>query len=69
MADKFWLVVVAPLTDFTIAQMRALKIYSRSEEAYPNRADLKQNTKYDDLGEGVCCLENGKEMHLALSRV
>jgi hypothetical protein len=39
----------APLTDFTIAQMRALKIYSRSEEAYPNRADLKQNTKYDDF--------------------
>jgi hypothetical protein len=42
MADKFWLVVVAPLTDFTIAQMRALKIYSRSEEAYPNRADLNK---------------------------
>jgi hypothetical protein len=36
--NKFWLVVVKPLTDFTIAQMRALKIYSRSEEAYPNRA-------------------------------
>jgi hypothetical protein len=36
----------APLTDFTIAQMRALKIYSRSEEAYPNRAD-KTKHKYD----------------------
>ena len=54
----------APLTDFTIAQMRALKIYSRSEEEYPNRAldlDKTQNTMI--LGEGacVCCLEIGKK--------
>ena len=48
MADKFLVGgSEAPLTDFTIAQMRALKIYSRSEEDYPNRAldlDKKQNT-------------------------
>jgi hypothetical protein len=71
MADKFWL-VVAPLTDFTIAQMRALKIYSRSEEAYPNRADLNKKTQSTMIlgeGAGVCCLENGKENALALSKV
>jgi hypothetical protein len=45
----------APLTDFTIAQMRALKIYSRSEEAYPNRADLNK-TQSTILGEGECLL-------------
>ena len=64
MADKF---IVggseAPLTDFTIAQMRALKIYSNSTEAYPNRAlDLKKKQSTMILGEGagVCCLEIGK---------
>lgn len=66
----------APLTDFTIAQMRALKIYANVDElnpesidAYPNRAadfEKKQNTLI--LGEGcaVCCLEIGhKENALA----
>ena len=65
MADKFLVGgSEAPLTDFTIAQMRALKIYSRSEEAYPNRAfDLnkKQNTMILGEGAGVCCLEIGKK--------
>ncbi|NRT16277.1 3-oxoacyl-(acyl-carrier-protein) synthase [Flavobacterium sp. 28A] len=54
----------APLTDFTIAQMRALKIYSRSDEEYPNRAlDLKKTQNTMILGEGaaVCCLEIGKK--------
>ena len=54
----------APLTDFTIAQMRALKIYSRSEEEYPNRAlDLGKTQNTMILGEGaaVCCLEIGKK--------
>jgi 3-oxoacyl-(acyl-carrier-protein) synthase len=54
----------APLTDFTIAQMRALKIYSRSEEEYPNRAldlDKTQNTMILGEGAGVCCLEIGKK--------
>ena len=65
MADKFLVGgSEAPLTDFTIAQMRALKIYSRSEEDYPNRAldlDKKQNTMILGEGAGVCCLEIGKK--------
>ena len=65
MADKFLVGgSEAPLTDFTIAQMRALKIYSRSEEAYPNRAlDLEKTQSTMILGEGagVCCLEIGKK--------
>ena len=65
MADKFLVGgSEAPLTDFTIAQMRALKIYSRSEEDYPNRAldlEKKQNTLILGEGAGVCCLEIGKK--------
>ncbi|MBG6186942.1 beta-ketoacyl synthase N-terminal-like domain-containing protein [Flavobacterium sp. CAN_S2] len=65
MADKFLVGgSEAPLTDFTIAQMRALKIYSNSTEEYPNRAlDLKkkQNTMILGEGAGVCCLEIGKK--------
>ena len=64
MADKFLVGgSEAPLTDFTIGQMRALKIYSKSEDKYPNRAlDLnkKQNTMILGEGAGVCCLEIGK---------
>ena len=56
----------APLTDFTIAQMQALKIYSNSNEnsEYPNRAlDLNKKKNTLILGEGaaVCCLEIGKK--------
>lgn len=54
----------APLTDFTIAQMRALKIYSNNKEAYPNLAldlEKKQNTMILGEGAGVCCLEIGKK--------
>jgi 3-oxoacyl-(acyl-carrier-protein) synthase len=56
----------APLTDFTIAQMHALKIYSNSNEnsEYPNRAlDLNKKKNTLILGEGaaVCCLEIGKK--------
>ncbi|MBW4361115.1 beta-ketoacyl synthase N-terminal-like domain-containing protein [Flavobacterium taihuense] len=65
MADKFLVGgSEAPLTDFTIGQMRALKIYSKSEEQYPNRAldlDKKQNTMILGEGAGVCCLEMGKK--------
>ncbi|HEX9151336.1 MAG TPA: beta-ketoacyl synthase N-terminal-like domain-containing protein [Flavobacterium sp.] len=65
MADKFLVGgSEAPLTDFTIAQMRALKIYSNGEETYPNRAlDLKKKQSSMILGEGagVCCLEIGKK--------
>jgi 3-oxoacyl-(acyl-carrier-protein) synthase len=63
MADKFLVGgSEAPLTDFTIGQMRALKIYSKSEDQYPNRAldlDKKQNTMILGEGAGVCCLEIG----------
>ncbi|MFV5694043.1 beta-ketoacyl synthase N-terminal-like domain-containing protein [Flavobacterium sp. LB3P122] len=65
MADKFMVGgSEAPLTDFTIAQMRALKIYSNSDETYPNRAldlEKKQSTMILGEGAGVCCLEIGKK--------
>lgn len=65
MVDKFLVGgSEAPLTDFTIAQMRALKIYSRNDDAYPNRAlDLEKTQNTMILGEGaaVCCLEIGKK--------
>jgi 3-oxoacyl-(acyl-carrier-protein) synthase len=65
MADKFLVGgSEAPLTAFTIAQMRALKIYSRSEDEYPNLAldiEKKQNTLILGEGAGVCCLELGKK--------
>ena len=65
MADKFLVGgSEAPLTDFTIAQMRALKIYSNSNEAYPNRAldlEKKQSTMILGEGAGVCCLEIGEK--------
>ena len=65
MTDKFLVGgSEAPLTDFTIAQMRALKIYSNSAEALPCRAlDLEKTQNTLILGEGaaVCCLEMGKK--------
>ena len=68
MADKFLIGgSEAPLTDFTIAQMRALKIYSRidqDEESWPNLAfDFKKTQNTMILGEGaaVCCLEAGEK--------
>lgn len=56
----------APLTDFTIAQMRALKIYSQTEaevQLWPNSAldfEKKKNTMVLGEGAAVCCLEAGK---------
>lgn len=68
MADKFLVGgSEAPLTDFTIAQMRALKIYSRinqEEEAWPNLAfdfEKTQNTMILGEGAAVCCLESGEK--------
>lgn len=65
MADKFLVGgSEAPLTNFTIAQMRALKIYSNSKEEYPNRAldfEKEINTMILGEGAGVCCLEIGKK--------
>ena len=65
MVDKFLIGgSEAPLTDFTIAQMRALKIYSHSEETYPNQAlnfEKKLNSMILGEGAAVCCLEMGKK--------
>lgn len=68
MADKFLVGgSEAPLTDFTIAQMRALKIYSRinqTEESWPNLAfdfEKTQNTMILGEAAGVCCLETGEK--------
>ena len=65
MAEKFLVGgSEAPLTPFTIAQMQALKIYSREvfDCYFPSRAlDLNKKQSSMILGEGaaVCCLENG----------
>ncbi|WP_035652904.1 beta-ketoacyl synthase N-terminal-like domain-containing protein [Flavobacterium sp. ASV13] len=68
MSDKFLVGgSEAPLTDFTIAQMRALKIYSRvdqEQEAWPNLAfdfEKTQNTMILGEGAAVCCLEAGEK--------
>jgi 3-oxoacyl-(acyl-carrier-protein) synthase len=68
MADKFLVGgSEAPLTDFTIAQMRALKIYSRidqTEASWPNLAfdfEKTQNTMILGEAAGVCCLEAGEK--------
>lgn len=70
MADKFLVGgSEAPLTDFTIAQMQALKIYAKegqdeSVQEYPCRAfdlDKKQNTMILGEGAAVCCLEIGRK--------
>lgn len=53
----------APLTPFTIAQMSALKIYSKEEGDYPCRAfDLAKTKSSMVLGEGaaMACLELGE---------
>ncbi|MEZ2413477.1 beta-ketoacyl synthase N-terminal-like domain-containing protein [Muriicola sp. E247] len=52
----------APLTPFTLAQMKALKIYSEGKDKYPCRAlDLDKNANSMVLGEGaaVACLQKG----------
>ena len=71
MADKFLVGgSEAPLTDFTIAQMRALKIYSNIQEYQPELAEWPcraldfektQNTLILGEGAAVCCLEMGKK--------
>ncbi len=63
MSDKFLVGgSEAPLTDFTIAQMKALKIYADSEDNHPCRAlDLSKTRNTMVLGEGaaMACLESG----------
>lgn len=65
MVDKFLVGgSEAPLTPFTIAQMKAMKIYAKEEQEYPCRAfDLEKKQNSMILGEGasVCCLEIGKK--------
>ncbi len=54
----------APLTPFTVAQMKALKIYSKEEGKYPCRAlDLEKTKNTMVLGEGasIACLEKGEK--------
>lgn len=53
----------APLTPFTLAQMKALRIYSRENGPYPCRAlDSGKSNNTMVLGEGaaMACLERGK---------
>ena len=65
MADKFLVGgSEAPLTDFTIAQMQAMKIYAKEIQDFPCRAldlDKTQNTMILGEGSAVCCLELGKK--------
>lgn len=67
MAEKFLVGgSEAPLTPFTIAQMNALKIYSKSQDQFPCRAfDMKKNQNSMVLGEGasVACLEIGEKQN------
>lgn len=54
----------APLTPFTVAQMHALKIYSKLDDEYPCRAlDIPKKNNTMVLGEGasIICLEEGKK--------
>ncbi len=73
MTDKFLVGgSEAPLTDFTVGQMRALKIYSNVDESqsqlgeWPNRAldlEKKQNTLILGEGAAICCLEIGRKQN------
>lgn len=54
----------APLTAFTIAQMKALKIYAKEDSVFPCKAfDLQKTKNSMVLGEGaaVACLELGEK--------
>lgn len=65
MADKFLVGgSEAPLTDFTIAQMKALKIYARENQEFPCRAldfDKIQNSMILGEGAAIACIEIGKK--------
>lgn len=58
MVDKFLVGgSEAPLTPFTIAQMQALKIYSRIKDEYPCRAfDFSKTENSMVIGEGACAI-------------
>lgn len=63
MSDKFLVGgSEAALTDFTIAQMQAMKIYARKDGQYPCRAfdlEKKENTMVIGEGASMICLEKG----------
>ena len=63
MSEKFMIgASEAALTDFTVAQMQALKVYSKEEGKYPCKAfDLEKKKNTMVLGEAasVFCLEKG----------
>jgi len=62
----------APLTDFTLAQMKALRIYSQVvTDAFPCRSlDLNKTANTMVLGEGAACFVLGKAVeHAALAWV
>lgn len=65
MTDKFLVGgSESPLTPFTIAQMKALKIYSKNSDKYPCKAldlDKKQNSMVLGEGAAVACLEKGQK--------
>lgn len=65
MCDKFLVGgSEAPLTSFSVAQMQALKIYSKANSDYPCRAldlDKTQNTMILGEGAAIACLESGKK--------
>lgn len=60
----------APLTDFTIAQMQALRIYSRNNDQYPCKSlDLKKSQNTMILGEGAACFLLSKENKNSLAKI
>lgn len=63
MSEKFMIgASEASLTDFTVAQMQALKVYSKENDEYPCKAfNLNKTKNTMVLGEGasVFCLEKG----------
>ncbi|MDX8552568.1 beta-ketoacyl synthase [Tenacibaculum sp. 1B UA] len=65
MSEKFMIgASEASLTDFTIAQMQALKVYSKENDEYPCKAfNLNKTKNTMVLGEGasVFCLESGSK--------
>lgn len=67
MADKFLVGgSEAPLTPFTLAQLKAMKIYSTFEDSYPCKAfDLDKKSNSMVLGEGaaMACLETGENVN------
>ncbi len=72
MSDKFLVgASEAALTDFTIAQIQALKVYARQKQDYPCQAlnlQKKQNTMIVGEGAVSICLEKGS-MKNALARI